>query len=242
MFDTRSGFWLIASIAITGLLATIATIAFAPDKDLTYYNFAKAVGYPITVILPMVALLSITSEWSQRSGRRSPASPAGGAWSGRGVVVGHRGGRFHAVRFRGRPSNVVGSSIAGTPTVWDLSLGHALDRARQPGLPLDRHHAGDAAPQLAGVWWHTSSTSAHAQPVRPAGQAWYKDRPWVDLSCADLPVRRNADGRQWAHITTTVLSGSSSRGSSGSAGDALRGEVTRSPPEACTHASGGASH
>ena len=35
MFDTRSGFWLIASIAITGLLATVATIAFAPDADLT---------------------------------------------------------------------------------------------------------------------------------------------------------------------------------------------------------------
>ena len=68
MFDTRSGFWLIASIGITGLIATIATIAFAPDQDLTYYNFAKAVGFPITVILPMVALLSITSEWSQRSG------------------------------------------------------------------------------------------------------------------------------------------------------------------------------
>src|SRR4051812_49776740 len=68
MFDTRSGFWLIASIAITSLIATIATIFFAPDKDITYYNFAKAVGFPITVILPMVALLSITSEWSQRSG------------------------------------------------------------------------------------------------------------------------------------------------------------------------------
>ena len=68
MFDTRSGFWLIASIAITGLIATIATVAFAPDQDLTYYNFVKAVGFPITVILPMVALLAITSEWSQRSG------------------------------------------------------------------------------------------------------------------------------------------------------------------------------
>ena len=32
MFDTRSGFWLIASIAITGLIATIATIAFAPGR------------------------------------------------------------------------------------------------------------------------------------------------------------------------------------------------------------------
>ena len=66
MFDTRSGFWLIMSIAITGFIATIATIAFAPDADLTYYNFAKAIGFPITVILPMVALLSITSEWPSR--------------------------------------------------------------------------------------------------------------------------------------------------------------------------------
>jgi len=78
MFDTRSGFWLIASIAITGLIATIATVAFAPDQDLTYYNFVKAVGFPITVILPMVALLSITSEWSQRSGlTTADRSPVG---------------------------------------------------------------------------------------------------------------------------------------------------------------------
>jgi ABC-2 type transport system permease protein len=35
MFDTRSGFWLIASIGISGVIATIATVAFAPDKDLT---------------------------------------------------------------------------------------------------------------------------------------------------------------------------------------------------------------
>ena len=105
MFDTRSGFWLIASIAITGLLATIATIAFAPDKDLTYYNFAKAIGYPITVILPMVALLSITSEWSQRSGlttftyvpsrRRvvgaGTQSRQGACWRGRGRRRGVQG-------------------------------------------------------------------------------------------------------------------------------------------------------
>ena len=52
MFDTRSGFWLMASIVITGLLTTIGTIAFAPDADLTYYNFAKAIGFPMTVVPP----------------------------------------------------------------------------------------------------------------------------------------------------------------------------------------------
>ena len=35
MFDTRSGFWLIASIAITSLLATGGVILWASDTDLT---------------------------------------------------------------------------------------------------------------------------------------------------------------------------------------------------------------
>ena len=35
MFDTRSGFWLMASIVITSVLATAALILFAPDDALT---------------------------------------------------------------------------------------------------------------------------------------------------------------------------------------------------------------
>src|ERR1700710_2064191 len=68
MFNTRSGFWLMASIGIAALLATIAVILFAPDSELTYANFGAAMGAPMAVILPMVAILSVTSEWSQRSG------------------------------------------------------------------------------------------------------------------------------------------------------------------------------
>lgn len=36
MLDTRAGFWLMASIVISALLATIAVILFAPAEDLTY--------------------------------------------------------------------------------------------------------------------------------------------------------------------------------------------------------------
>ena len=68
MFDTRAGFWLMASILIAALISTIATIAFAPESDLTFYTFAKAIGFPMTVILPIIAILAITGEWSQRTG------------------------------------------------------------------------------------------------------------------------------------------------------------------------------
>ena len=36
MFDTRSGFWLMASIGILALLATSAVILFAPNNEMTY--------------------------------------------------------------------------------------------------------------------------------------------------------------------------------------------------------------
>src|SRR5829696_8029635 len=68
MFDTRSGLWLMASIVIAALLSTVATILFVADSELTYYTFAEAIGFPMTVILPMIAVLAITGEWSQRSG------------------------------------------------------------------------------------------------------------------------------------------------------------------------------
>ena len=36
MFDTRSGFWTVASIVIVSVLATGAVILWATDEDLTY--------------------------------------------------------------------------------------------------------------------------------------------------------------------------------------------------------------
>ena len=67
-FDTRSGFWLMVAIAAAGVLATGAVLAFASDSDLTYDNFAGAIGVPMTILLPVVAILAVTGEWSQRAG------------------------------------------------------------------------------------------------------------------------------------------------------------------------------
>ncbi|WP_110238949.1 ABC transporter permease subunit [Nocardioides gilvus] len=68
MFNTRSGFWLMASIAILSVLASGAVILFGGENAITYANFSAAVGMPIAILLPMLAILSVTSEWSQRTG------------------------------------------------------------------------------------------------------------------------------------------------------------------------------
>jgi ABC-2 type transport system permease protein len=213
MFDTRSGFWLIASIAITGLIATIATIAFAPDADLTYYTFAKAVGYPITVILPMVALLSITSEWSQRSGLTTftyVPSRARVIWAKTlsAVVVAVASMLFAFMI--GAVGNVVGSTIADTPTVWDLSVGHAativlgnlvsLSIGVMLGMLL-RSSAGGLVMYFVVVLLVPNLSGLLA-----GAQGWFKDlQPWVDLGYAQTFLFEGMQtGAQWAHIASAV--------------------------------------
>jgi ABC-2 type transport system permease protein len=211
MFDTRSGFWLIASIAITGLIATVATIAFAPDDQLTYYTFAKAIGYPITVILPMVALLSITSEWSQRSGLTtftyvpSRRRVVGAKTLSAGVVA------IASMVFAfvaGAVGNLVGSTIAGVPAVWDLSLGHALtivlgnlvslSIGTMLGMVL-RSSAGGLVMYFVLVLLIPNLSALLA-----ASQSWYHDlQPWVDLPLAQSYLFEGMQtGAQWAHVAT----------------------------------------
>ena len=124
-FDTRSGFWLLASIGITAVLATGAVILWAPDGQLTYDTFAAAIGFPMAVILPMVAILSVTSEWSQRSGLTTftLVPHRGRVVRAKAVVaVGDRRGLDAASPSpSARVGNIVGSAIAGVDTVWDDS-------------------------------------------------------------------------------------------------------------------------
>src|SRR3546814_8875595 len=54
MFDTRSGFWLMASIVILSVIATGATLIFADRENLDFEAFASAVGIPMSVLLPMI--------------------------------------------------------------------------------------------------------------------------------------------------------------------------------------------
>src|SRR3954464_938790 len=129
MFDTRSGFWLMASIVITSVLATGAVVLFAADDDLVYSTFGSAIGFPMAVVLPIVALLSVTSEWSQRSGLTTfTLVPR------RGRVILAKGVSAVAVAVAsmliafaiGALGNVIGTAITGTDLVWDLSVAEVL--------------------------------------------------------------------------------------------------------------------
>jgi ABC-2 type transport system permease protein len=212
MFDTRSGFWLMASIGIAAVLATGAVIAFAPDAELTYGTFAAAFGIPMSVILPIIAILSVTSEWSQRSGlttftlvpHRSRVIMAKAAVS---VFVGVVG--LLAALVVGAVGNVVGTAIAGVDTVWDVSvtnvllivLGNVLGLL--VGFMLGVLIRGSAAAIVA--YFVYSFVLPTLASLLAASQHWFHDlRPWVDFNYAQsMLFNGSMSAQQWAHLAVT---------------------------------------
>ncbi|MEP7089603.1 MAG: ABC transporter permease [Nocardioidaceae bacterium] len=214
MFDTRSGFWLMASIVILSVLATAAVILFAPDDALTYSTFTTAIGVPVAVILPIIAILSVTGEWSQRSGLTTF------------TLVPHRGRVVLAkaicsvgvgvvsvlVAFAiGALGTVVGSALAGVGRTWDVSATDlfGIVLANVLGLlvgfmlgVLIRGSAG------AIVAYFVYSFVVPTLAVLLAGsQAWFRDlQPWVDFNNAQSALFSGAlSSEQWAQLGVTTL-------------------------------------
>ena len=123
-FDTRSGFWLLVSVGVASVLATVAAIAFAP-VELAYSTFILAIGFPMGILLPMIAILSVTGEWSQRNGLTTftLVPHRGRVVLAKGIVtVSVAVASMLLAIVVGAVGNVIGSAVAGSDTVWDQSL------------------------------------------------------------------------------------------------------------------------
>ena len=212
MFDTRSGAWLLAGIGIIAALATVGVIIFAPDGELRYSTFAGAVGLPMTVLLPVVAVLSVTGEWSQRTGliTFTLAPRRGQVILAKALAAVAVGVLSMLLAFAlGALGNVVGSAIEGIDASWDFGPVDLL-------LILLAQVLGLLVGFMLGVLFRSSAAALVAYlvyafvlpsvlAVLAGTQRWFADiRPWVDFSYAqgqlfDAPV----SGEQWASLAVS---------------------------------------
>ncbi len=215
MFDTRAGFWLMASVGIVTVLASAAVILWAPDDAITFETFATAMGMPMSVILPMIGILSITSEYSQRTGLTTYTLVP---WRGRVVlskllvVLGIGVASMVVALGVGAVGTLVGSAITGLDPVWNIT-------AEQFGLIV----LGNLIGMLMGFMLGTVIRSSPAAIVAyfvyalvlpgalgalAAFQQWFADlQPWVDVNYATIPLfEGDVTGENWLQlaITTTV--------------------------------------
>jgi hypothetical protein len=168
----------------------------------------------MSVILPMVAILSVTAEWSQRSGLTTF------------TLVPHRGrvlvGKAAAaviiatvsmlVAFPiGALGNILGSAIHGVPTTWDqgpgdvlyLVLGNTL--LLMVGFTLGVLIRSSTAALVAYlIYAFVAPTLLNFLAIN---QAWFRDlQPWVDPNHSqDALFQGGFTGQQWAQLGVTTL-------------------------------------
>ena len=215
MFNTRSGFWMLVSIGVLSAISAGSVIIFAPDSDVTYESFARAIGFPMSVILPMIAILAVTSEWSQRSGLTTfTLVPS------RGRVIGAKaiatflvGLGSMAVAFAvGALGNLAGSALAGVDTVWNISLSMA------PQIVLG-NLVGMAIGFTLGVVLRNSAAAIVGyfvvSLVMPGilvllaqVRSWFEDlQPWIDWNYTQVALLEGAmnTGEEWAMLGSTTM-------------------------------------
>jgi len=65
--DTRSGRWLVAAIGLVTVVAVVVAVVVAEPGSLTFRAVVGVTSAPQSLLLPVLAILATTSEWSQRT-------------------------------------------------------------------------------------------------------------------------------------------------------------------------------
>lgn len=213
MFNTRSGFWLAASVVILSTLASAGVMVFGSDSAITYANFSAAVGMPIAIILPIMAILTVTSEYGQRTtlttftlvphrGRVIAAKLAVAVLVGVvGIVV------ACAVAALG---NVVGAALHDVTPVWETSVGDLT-------MVVLANVIGMLMGFTLGVLFRNSPAAVVAYfvytfvfPNVMAALAFYRAGfgdvwPWVDLFYnTTFLYERTPSGVEWAYLASSA--------------------------------------
>ncbi len=213
-FDTRSGRWLLASLGLAAVLTTGAIIAWAPADQLTYSEFTLAIGVPMTIILPIIAALSVTSEWTQRSGLATfTLVPHRGrvllakAIAAVLVTVPATGAAFGV----GALGNVSGAALADVAVRWDqtavdvahFALGQTL--LLLVGFVLGALIRNSSGAIVAYMLYGFVAPGLLA--FLAFNQDWFADaRPWVDAKYnQDVLLRGDLTGDGWSHLAVTSV-------------------------------------
>jgi ABC-type transport system involved in multi-copper enzyme maturation permease subunit len=210
--DTRSGFWLLAGTGIAAVLATFLVIAFAPDDQFTYSTFTLAIGYPMSVLLPLIAVLSVTAEWTQRSGLTTftLVPHRGRVILAKGIAMLLVGVAAMLLAFPlGALGNLAGTTLHGLPPVWDQNASDLAYFALANTLLM-------AVGFMLGVLIRASAGAivvyfvyAFVAPTLltflAMSQDWFRRaQPWVDPNYSqDALFHGGFDAQQWTQLAVT---------------------------------------
>ena len=215
MFNTRSGFWMLISIGVLSPISAGSLLVLGLNSDVTYQNFVRASGFPMSVILPIIAILAVTGEWSQRSGLTTfTLVPS------RGRVIGAKAiatllvglGAVSVAFAVGALGNVAGSALAGVDTAWDISLSMALQMMLYNLVGMAFGFAlgvvlRNSAAAIVG-YFVASLVMPGILALLAQVRSWFEDlQPWIDWHYTQVALLDGATNtvKEWAMLGSTTM-------------------------------------
>lgn len=210
LVDTRSGRWLlIAMAALTAAVITVFLFA-APAEEQTYENFVTATGTPQGVLLPILGILTVTSEWGQRTGlvtftlepKRSRVVIA------KLLAVLLLGLLAVVVAFAlAAVGNVLGASLQDGDGSWTFGAAGFRDILVLQLLGVLQGLAlGMLIMNTAGAIVTYFALPVAIGILAGTVESFRRVAEWVDINTASIPLTaHDADGGDWARLAVAVL-------------------------------------
>jgi ABC-2 type transport system permease protein len=211
MADTRAGRWLLISIAaLTALVLAIQlAVILSNDLQVDFRDFMVAMNTPMGILLPVLGIMSVTSEWTQRTAMvtfslepsRSRLILAKFASTMLiAVVAVVIGLALSAV------ANLLYGALSGNEILWDIGpvdvvfyfLLHAIGMAT--GFAFGTLFLNTAAAIV--IYFVYSFVLPGLFQLGAQLMDWFANiQPWIDFANAQNPlIEGDISGEQWAQL------------------------------------------
>ena len=210
MYDTRAGMWLLIAIGVITFAAVTLYLFFAAASLLTFNGFVGVTLTPQGFLLPVLGILVVTSEWSQRTGLVSfTLEPSRGRILAAKIAAVVVLGVVAVVLLLGVAAlgNVLGASLQGGDGSWTFGAEGYRDTAI---LQL----MGILGGLAFGMILLNSAAAIVASFVLPLAfgvlfglvTALEDAAPWIDLGTAQRPLfDHTMEGDEWLQLLVTSL-------------------------------------
>lgn len=213
-WDTRAGFWLLLSTAaLTALVMVIQlSVVVAQDISVTYNDFLTSTNFSIAVLLPILGILLLTSEWSQRTAMvtfslepRRPLVIVAKLVVGIGLAL----AAVAVALVLAVICNALYGPLSGDPVTWDASLAQtgAFVLLQVIGMLTGFAFAALllSSPAAIVIYMVYSFVLPGLFGLGAALIGWFEDlQPWIDFSYAQEPlIDATMTGTDWAHFATS---------------------------------------
>ena len=211
ILDTRAGRWLLVGIAaVTAVVVGILIFTGSADAHKDLSDFLAATVIPQSILLPLLGILTVTSEWTQRTGLVTFALEPNRTRVGRSKLV--------SAMLLGLFVLVVAAVLAVVATALCQAL-----RGGDPRWSLDLATLGGVAfAQLLAVVQGVAfglvlqNTPAAIVSYLVLPQAWtvvgdmvhglHGVQPWLDLNTATSPLANaSMTAENWAQLAVAAV-------------------------------------